>query len=306
MRLLIVGAGATGGYFGGRLAAAGRDVTFLVRPQRAVHLQAHGLQILSPLGDITLTPQLVTADTLSQHFDVVLLSVKAFALAAALDDMAAAVGPETMVLPVLNGMKHIDMLRSRFGDTAVIGGLCKIAATIDAQGRIVQLAKFHELAYGERDGAPSPRLTELDHFMQGAGFNARLSSVILPEMWEKWLFLASLAGITCLMRGTIGETAAAPGGADFARQFIAEVAAIVTAAGMAPDAKVVAETMATLTAEASPLTASMYRDLQQGNAIEADQIIGDLLARGQQKDVPTPLLAAAYAHLCVYQNRLTH
>lgn len=303
MRLLVVGAGATGGYFGGRLAQAGRDVTFLVRPGRAAHLRAHGLQIISPHGDVTLAPELVTAGTIASPFDVVLLTVKAFALAAALDDLAPAVGPQTMILPVLNGMKHMDTLAARFGTKAVIGGVCKVAATIDSDGRIVQLAKFQELAYGEMDGAISDRMKELDTFMQGAGFNAHLSSMIAREMWEKWVFLAGLGAITCLMRGTIGETAAAPGGIEFVRRLLAELGVIAAASGFAPGDKFLADTAAALTLQGSPLTSSMYRDLQNGSAIEADQIIGDLLARGRQMSVETPLLVAAYAHLCVYQNR---
>ncbi len=165
--------------------------------------------IISPHGDLHLKPKLVTADALAGPFDVILVTVKAFALAAALSDFAPAVGPETIILPVLNGMKHLDVLAERFGARAVIGGVCKIAATVDAQGQIVQLAKFHELAYGETDGKLSARIEALDRFMQGAGFDAHASTNILLEMWQKWLFLASLGVITCLMRGTVGEVAKA-------------------------------------------------------------------------------------------------
>ncbi|MHB8883823.1 MAG: 2-dehydropantoate 2-reductase [Methylovirgula sp.] len=303
MRLLVVGAGATGGYFGGRLAEAGRDVTFLVRPGRAAHLRQHGLRIISPHGDVSFAPQLVTADRIAGSYDVVLLTVKAFALDAALEDLAPAVGPQTMILPVLNGMKHMDALAARFGAKAVIGGVCKVAATIDSDGRIMQLAKFQELAYGEMDGAISDRMKELDTFMQGAGFNAHLSSMIAREMWEKWVFLAGLGAITCLMRGTIGETAAAPGGTEFVHRLLAEIGAIAAASGFAPGDKFLADTATALTLQGSPLTSSMYRDLQNGSAIEADQIIGDLLARGRQAGVQAPLLSAAYTHLCVYQKR---
>jgi len=304
MRLLVVGAGATGGYFGGRLAATGRDVTFLVRPARIPYLREHGIRIVSPNGNASVMPKLVTADTISGPFDVVLLTVKAFGLEASLADFAPAVGPQTIIFPVLNGMRHLDVLTARFGEEAVIGGVCKIAATLDDQGRIVQLAKFHELIYGEMNGAITERMKQLDALMRGAGFDATLSPAILREMWEKWLFLASLGAITCLMRGTIGEIAEASGGTDFARNLIGEIAAIVNACSHKPSDKLVGEIVTSLTAKGSPLTSSMYRDLQQGNRIEADQIIGDLLARGQVKGVSTPLLAAVYANLCVYQNRL--
>ena len=281
MRILVVGAGSTGGYFGGRLAQAGRDVTFLVRAARAARLQANGLQILSPHGDVTLTPQLVTAGKIAGPFDAVLLTVKAFSLDAALDDLAPAVGPETMILPVLNGMKHVGILAARFGEKAVVGCVCKVATTVDDQGRIVQLARFHELAYGEMSGAPSSRTEQLDAVMQGAGFDARLSRTIEREMWEKWILLATIGGINCLMRGNLGEIEAAPGGATFVHRFLEEVVSVVTAVGHPPSDDFLTSTRAILTAKGSIQTSSMYRDLQQGSPIEADQIIGDLLARGK-------------------------
>src|SRR5215467_4584529 len=162
MRVLVLGAGAVGGYFGGRLAEAGRDVTFLVRPRRAAQLQAAGLAIVSPHGNVTVRPKLVTADAITAPYDTVLLAVKAYSLDAAIEDFAGAVGPRTAIIPTLNGMRHIDVLAERFGDEAVGGGVCKVAATIDPEGRVVQLASFQELAYGERDGSVSSRMEELD------------------------------------------------------------------------------------------------------------------------------------------------
>jgi 2-dehydropantoate 2-reductase len=209
-----------------------------------------------------------------------------------------------VIVPVLNGMKHVDALKTRFGEQAVAGGVCKIAATIDDQDRVVQLAPFHDLAYGEMNGAASERMATLDAFMQGAGFDARLSSTIEREMWEKWIFLSSLGAITCLMRGTIGETEAAPGGLAFANALVDEVVAIVRAVGSPPGEAFLATVRGQLTAKGSPLTSSMYRDLQKGGSIEGDQIIGDLLARGQQAGIAAPLLAASYANLSVYQGRL--
>ena len=175
MRMLIVGAGAIGGYYGGRLAQAGRDVTFLVRPKRAAQLQAAGLQIKSPNGDLTIRPQLVIADALREHYEAVLLAVKGFSLETVMGDFAAAVGPQTMILPVLNGMKHVDILSARFGARAVAGCACRIAVELDEEGRIVQLNPPNDMAYGEMDGAASARIAALDAFMQNAGFNARLS-----------------------------------------------------------------------------------------------------------------------------------
>ena len=303
MRLLVVGAGSTGGYFGARLAQAGRDVTFLVRPARAAALRARGLQIISPHGNATLKPKLATAGEISGPFDAVLLTVKSYSLTAALEDFAPAIGEGTMILPVLNGMKHLEVLIQRFGAAAVLGCICLVVTTIDPEGRIVQLIPQQELAYGELDGRPSERTARLDAFMQGAGFSARLSAHIEREMWEKWILLASLGGITCLMRGSIGEVEAAAGGREFALEFLAEVLSVVRAVGKPPSEAFLEAARALLTATGSSLTSSMYRDLQNGSPIEADQIIGDLWQRAQRAQIATPLLRAAAAHLSIYQSR---
>ena len=304
VRILVVGAGSTGGYFGGRLAQAGRDVTFLVRPARAAALRDKGLQIVSPYGDVALAPQLVTADALKQSYDAILLTVKAFGLDAAMDDLAPAVGRDTMILPVLNGMRHVDRLTERFGQQAVAGCVCKVATIVDPEGRIVQLNRLQDLAYGEMDGNRTGRIQQLDAAMQGAGFPARLAEDIQAEMWEKWDTLAALGAITCLMRGNIGEVNAAPGGTPFILGLLDEVFAVVTAEGHPPRPAFVAEVRKLLTDPASTQTPSMYRDLQQGRPIEAEQIVGDMLARGARHTLATPLLAAAYAHLSIYQGQI--
>ncbi len=303
MRLLVVGAGATGGYFGGRLAKAGRDVTFLLRPRRAAELEAGGLQVVSPHGDFALKPKLVTAGGIPSRFDAILLTVKAYALEAALEDLAPAVGPDTLILPVLNGMRHMDVIAARFGKHALVGGLCKIPAQLDPEGRVLHLNGFHELIYGELDGSRTPRIEALHAFMQDAVFDARLSPAIVQEMWDKWVMLATLAGVTCLMRGSVGEIVAAQGGSDFVNRFLDEAAATAAAAGHRPSDAFLGHTRALLTERGSPFTASMFRDTQKGAPVEADQIVGDLLARAGRLNVATPLLALAYTHLAIYQNR---
>src|SRR6266436_4955734 len=266
MRILIVGAGAVGG----RLAQAGRDVTFLVRATRAKQLRQDGLRIISPHGDAVLTPKLVSAAEIDTPYDLVFVSVKAYALEAAMSDFAAAVGPETMIFPVLNGMRHIDLLAKRFGEHAVIGGVCLVAAEIDDQGRIVQLADFQQLVYGERNGETTPRLKTLDATLQGAGFDARLSPEIMQAMWEQWVQLASLGAITCLMRGTIGEIVAAPGGAELSIDVLNESVAVATACGYKPSEKVLSRHAAAMTAPGSSLTSSMYCELRKGAPGEPD------------------------------------
>jgi 2-dehydropantoate 2-reductase len=305
MRMLVVGAGSIGGLFGGRLAEAGRDVTFLVRSARAEQLRRNGLQIVSPLGDVTVRPKLLASKDIHDAFDVVFLSVKAYSLDSAIADLAPAVSDRTMILPVLNGMKHMDTLAARFGVRPLIGGACKAATALDEQGRIVQFTKLQDLAYGEMDGTRSPRITSLHEFMQGAGIDARLSQTIALEMWQKWTLLATLGGVTCLMRGNTGEIEAASGGREFLTNFLNEVVSIVQASGFALGEAFLTTTTQALLSPGAPTTSSLYRDLQEGNRVEADQILGDLLRRGAAAGLRTPLITAAYTHLCVYQNRST-
>lgn len=301
MRILVVGAGATGGFFGARLAQAGRDVTFLVRPGRAALLREHGLRVVSPHGDFEISPVTVTAEAIGEAYDVVLMTVKAFGLDAAMQDVAPAVGSQTMILPVLNGMRHIDALRERFGTEAVIGGAAKIMTTVEPDGSITQFSKMNDLIYGELGGGRTARILALDGVMQGAGFDARLSEAMELEMWEKWVLLASLGSINSLMRGTIGQMRAAPGGEEFALALIAEAAAVAAAYGFEPRAPYMAAVRAQLTTVDAGTTSSMYRDLVAGQKVEADQIVGDLVARGKAAGVAVPLLNAAYSNLSVYQ-----
>ena len=303
MKMLIVGAGSTGGYFGARLIQAGRDVTFLVRPARAQALRASGLQVLSPRGDFRVAPRLMLAGEIDKPFDIVLVTVKAFGLPAAIEDFAAAVGPQTLILPVLNGMKHVDDLQARFGAERVVGGVCRVSTTLDAEGRIVHLAPLHELVYGELDGSRSARIEALHAFLSDAGFDAQLSTQIAQDLWNKWILLASLGGVCALARGSVGEIAASDGGGDFVRAFLAEASAVADAAGFAPSPQAIEFTLGVLTTAGSPLTSSMYRDLVAGERVEADQILGDLRARARLAGVATPLVSTAFIQLDVHQRR---
>ena len=304
MRILIVGAGAIGGYVGGRLLEAGRDVTFLVRQRRAEQLRATGLIITSARDEVKLSPELVLADHLNTQYDLVILAVKAYALAGAMDDMAPAIGPSTMILPALNGMRHVDILIERFGKRTVLGGLCMIASTLDHEGRVVQLTPLHEVTFGELDGGKSDRTNRAQAVLHGCGFDSLHSADIMLEMWEKWYLLAAMGSITCLMRGSIGEVVAAPGGIAVIDALMTEILAIVSSVGRPPREAAIARVKTLLTEVGASRTSSMFRDLRDGQPIEADQIIGDLLERGQRVGIETPLLRATYASLALYQNRL--
>jgi 2-dehydropantoate 2-reductase len=302
MRILVVGAGGIGGYFGGRLLAAGRDVTFLVRPKRAAALAANGLVVRSKLGDLDIAaPPTVTAEALTGTFDLILLSCKAFDLDGAMDSFAPAVGEGTAILPLLNGMRHVETLAERFGAGHVLGGQCVISVVLDPEGRILHLNDAHLLSFGDLDGGSSPRAEAILAALSNAGFDARLGTAIRQEMWEKWTFIATVAGMTCLMRAAIGDIVAA-GAAELTLALLDECAAIATAQGFPPSAAAIARTRAGFTAAGSMFTASMLRDIESGGRIEADHVIGDLLRRGSGAK-NFPLLRIAYAHLKAYEAR---
>jgi 2-dehydropantoate 2-reductase len=306
MRILVVGAGATGGFFGGRLAQIGRDVTFLVRPARAEKLRSSGLQITSPLGDATIHPQLMTAEELRakpQPFDLILLAVKAYSLEAAINDLAPAVGPETTILPILNGMRQLDLLDARFGAEHVIGGTCRINSDVDADGRILQLSKLGDITFGERDRSHTERIARINTELTGALFDAVLSPDVLAAMWHKWYILASLNIICILPQGTVGQVVAVPHGLALANAAVDECVSIATANGYPPPAKLVESDRNRVTLPGSDLTSSMYRDMTKNAPVEADHVIGDLITRAEVHNLSTPLLRATYVQLKVYENR---
>ncbi|WP_434660986.1 2-dehydropantoate 2-reductase [Paraburkholderia sp. A3BS-1L] len=310
MRILVVGAGATGGYFGGRLAAAGRDVTFLVRDARAAQLRKDGLVIRSPhAGDLTLRdPQTVTREALespgTQPFDVVLLSCKAYDLDNAIDSFAAAVGPHTVILPLLNGMGHLERLQARFGTQAVLGGVCLIASTLNDKREIVHLNDAQAISFGELGNGASPRVEAIAGTFGNAGFNVKASANILQEMWEKWVFLATLAGSTCLFRAPVGVIVATPDGAATIERLFAECRAVAAEHGHAVRESFLERSRAMLFATGSTLTASMLRDVQNGSRIEADHILGDLIRRGsavQRASSELSVLRIVYSQLKAYE-----
>lgn len=307
MRILVVGAGSTGGFFGGMLARAGRDVTFLLRENRARQVQESGLVIVTPKETVTLRPNVVTAAELlefggefgQEPFDLTVISTKSYGLEGAMEDIGPAVGPKTMILPILNGMRQIAVLTERFGAKRVLGGSVRIVADLDADGRVHQKTALGELSYGELSAERTQRIEAVDGEMRGAGFEALLQPDIVATLWQKWWILASIGVICVLARGTTGQAASAPGGEAFVRAVIGECTAIARANGYPPDEAMLADHTERLLDKGSPLTSSMYRDMTKGAPVEADHVLGDLLARA--RGVETALVRAAYVQLKVYE-----
>jgi 2-dehydropantoate 2-reductase len=301
MRILVIGAGATGGLFGARLATAGRDVTFLVRPRRAELLRERGLRVHGTGQDFVIKPQVLVTGEITETYDVVLVSVKAAGLDQAVEDFAPAVGPDTLIMPFLNGMRHLAVLDKRFGADRVLGGVVRVQTTVDSDGDVLRVGPLEDMSYGARVGTSPSRLAELHETLSGTGFPAELSEHIDADMWAKWVFIASLGGATCLLRGTIGQIASA-GGAQFSAALVDECAAVAAAAGYPLPEAAHQRLRGSVADPNSPAATSMFRDLSSGYPTEAEHLLGDLLARARQFDVPTPLLELATISMRVYES----
>ena len=303
MKFLVLGAGGVGGYFGGRLAASGADVTFLVRERRCEQLKRDGLVIESTRGDLNMPVKTVTASELLPGYDLVILTCKAYDLDASMDAVAPAMDGKCALLPLLNGMEHLEKLDARFGHDNILGGSCHIAAMLKSDGVIKHLNDVHLITIGERDKSVTPRIQAIDAAFAKSGVEARLSNDIMLEMWEKIAFLSTLAGMTCLMRANVGEIVRTPDGAELMQRYFLACVQIATQCGHPPRAHVVQRMNGVVTERDSVLTASMLRDLEGGGQVEADHIVGYMLRKARELYIEDSLLTVAYTHLKAYEER---
>lgn len=299
MRILVLGAGGIGGYFGGRLAAAGVDVRFLVRPSRSRFLARQGLVIKSPLGDAhTPVETLTEADS---AFDAILLACKAYDLDGAMDAIAPAVGASTLLLPLLNGVRHLDLLDARFGSDHVLGGLCHIGVTVNDLGVVEHLNTLQRFVLGARTPGQIEAIEVLHSVLVQGGFEPILSNAIMQEMWEKFTFLATYAGMTTLMRAPVGAILSADEGEAITREMLEECTATAAASGHAPRDAAMGQMVSSLTERGSAGTASMFRDMAHNRATEHEHIMGDMLARARAAGVRAPLLRVSLSHMQAYE-----
>lgn len=306
MKILVLGAGAIGGYFGGRLVQAGGDVSFLVRERRQQQLQQHGLVVRSPHGDFTLPVQSVRREQLAAPADLVLLACKAYDLDDALAAIAPAMGEHTTLVPLLNGIAHIERLQAQFGAARVAGGSCGIPATLSADGEVLQLGPLHRIVFGRLPGtaeAAQPRLEALLALFRRTPVSVELDEQMMRALWEKFVGLATLAAMTCLMRCTVGDILAADDGAALFAQTFAACQGAARAAGYAPREAPMAGFEAMFADRQSAMAASMLRDLEGGGRTEGAHVVGDMLRRVQAAGLEPGALRAAWCHLQVAERR---
>lgn len=305
MRVLVLGAGALGGYFGGRLAEAGSaEVAFLVRPARQAALRRDGLRIESPFGAWHGPVATLAAGEARPGWDVILLSCKAYDLDDAIAAIRPAVDARTAILPVLNGLAHLDRLEAAFGAERVLGGLAKIQATLAPDGTVRQLNDWRWITFGERGGALSDRVRAIEAaFASTTGVAAQAVPDIVARMWEKLVHLGTSAIGTVLMRANVGEIASCPGGTAFLHRVLDRNAAVAAARGFPMRDAFMAEFRALFADPSSAYATSMLRDLEAGNRIEADHILGFLAEAAQAAGVPAELHEAAWLHAKAYEAR---
>ena len=299
----MLGAGAIGGYFGGRLAEAGNDVTFLVRPKRRAQLEQDGLRIISPLGDLTLRPQLVSAEALKPDYDIVLLTCKSYDLPSAMESIAPAIAGDCAIVPMLNGMAHIDQLFARFGGTHVMGGTCSISVALDAKGAIRHANQLQRISFGEIDGRDSSRVRALARAFGKTSLEWELAPDIMQNMWEKITFLSVLAATNCLFRANIGQINRASGGPEAIEKALHANFEIASREGHPLRPPAVEFARKTLINPSSTLRGSMLHDLESGAPVEADHIVGWMLAKARQHGVDDTVLSFAYTALKAYEAR---
>lgn len=303
MKILVLGAGGTGGYFGGRLHEAGANVTFLVREKRGQQLAQHGLQIESPKGNATLKVKTVLAQEVKAEYDIVILSCKAYDLASSIEAIRPAISATTCVVPLLNGISHIDALDATFGKARVMGGVCQIAATLTKEGVVKSLIDVHSIIWGAREPSQHAAANLLGDAFAKTTVDWKVSENIMQDMWEKVTFLSTLAGMTCLMRASVGEILATVDGRTLMKHYLDSCIAVSSKSGYPPRAPTLERYENVLNSTGSPLTASMLRDLESAGQVEADHIVGFMLGKAREFDIDDSMLTVAYTHLKAYENR---
>jgi 2-dehydropantoate 2-reductase len=289
MRIAVMGTGGVGGYFGGRLAAAGHDVLFVARGRQLEALRTHGLRLLSPLGDAHL-PDVRATDDPSGHdpVDLVLFGVKLWDTASAAELVKPLLKDGSAVVSFQNGVVKDDVLREALGEEHVVGGVCYVAATIAEPGVIQHSGTLQKLVFGEYDGSLSARVRAFRDACADGGIDAEVSDRIEQAIWEKFVFLVGLSGTTSVMRSPIGPIRSHPRSRAFLHGVLDEVVQVARAQGVPLPADYAADRLAFTDQVSAAMTSSMHHDLERGNRLEVGWLSGDVVERGAVAGVLTP------------------
>lgn len=308
MKIVIFGTGGVGGYYGGRLAQQGADVTFLARGAHLAAICESGLRVESVDGDFTIHPAQATdsADSIGEA-DLVILATKAWQLDEAISEMKPLIGKETVILPLLNGMEHMQRLFDVFSAEHVIGGLCRISVFIAAPGVIRHVGVKPYIAYGEWDNTRSERIQRIHTLFNSiSGIVAENPADIQQAMWEKFIFITGTSGVGAYARTPLGEYRADPKHRALLIDAFNETAAVARAMGVLIDDNFVNETVQRLDLAPAGMMASMQKDMMAGRPSELNEQIGAVVRMGRAAGVPTPTHEKLLAALMPLEQKARH
>jgi len=304
MRIAVMGTGGVGGYFGGLLAKAGEDVTFIARGEHLRAIREHGLQVESVHGDFTVRPAQATDDPRSVgQVDLVLFTTKTYQIEDAARAMQPMIGSHTAILPLQNGLDASERTIATLGRGPVLGGICEVGSFIARPGVIKHVSQFRRVVAGELDGRITPRVEAIVAAFKNAGVTAEATDNIQKARWTKFIFIAPFSGVGAVARVPAGEIVGCPETRQMLEAAMLEVNAVAHAAGVALDADIVPRTMTFCANMAPGQTASMQRDVLDGKPSELESIIGVVVRLGAELGVPTPIFRFFYGALLPQENR---
>jgi 2-dehydropantoate 2-reductase len=296
--IAVFGAGGIGGYYGALLARSGHHVTLIARGAHLVALQKRGLSVRSVHGDFVVRSVLATDDPAQVGtVDLVLVAVKSYDLEAASRAARPLVGPDTVVLPLLNGLDAADRLASVLGAEHVLAGLTHVSSRVAAPGVIEQVSTQQRITLGERDGAATPRAQRIRSILCAAGIDAVLSPAIDVALWEKFIFIASISGVCCIARQPMGPVLQTPETRQLYVAAMQEVASVGRARGVALPASIIASTLNMSEGFPPATRPSLLVDLEAGHRLELEALSGTVVRYGRQAGIPTPVHEVIYAAL---------
>lgn len=289
MRILIYGAGGAGGFFGAQLARAGEEVIFLARGAHLQAIRRDGLRIDMPEGEIVIQPAQATDNPADAgKVDVVILGVKAWQVREAAEAMRPVIGPDTVVVPLQNGVDAPAELAAALGAEHVAGGTCATISWLTAPGRIRSVMSSNFIRFGELDNRPSERVARLKEAFKRSGTNVEVPADIQRALWSKFLVVTAFGGVGAVTRAPIGVTRSLPETRRMLEQCMEEVLAVAQARGVAMFDNAVAESMSVLDSIGANATASLQRDIAEGRPTELDYWNGAVVRLGREAGVPTP------------------
>lgn len=304
MRVAVVGVGAVGAYFGGRLAQAGEDVTFLARGEHLRALRERGLRVESVDGDFTLDPASVTDDAATiRPVDVVLLAVKGWQVPEAITSMRPLLGSNTVIVPLLNGVEASDQLAAAFGAEHAAGGLCRLFGSVAGPAHFRNVMPRPFITFGELDNRPSERLAWLRQAYENAGVQATLAEDIRAALWQKLMFVGPFGAVGAVTRAPVGVMRSLPETRALLEAAMAEIGSVARANGVAVPETAVAQALQLIEGSPEQSTASMQRDIIAGRPSELESQVGVVVRMARNAGVAAPIHTYLYASLLPQERR---